>query len=90
MILGVAPSVLLGDPHLPNQLWAEAFKAGVYTETFPSTGVLDGKTPLEVLEDIPIGRIKHMHERECLAFKNTLKHVEGKENLPNKPSKRTW
>ena len=47
-IMGTTRRLLLGAPHLPGRLWAEAFKAAVYTKTRTPTDVLDGKVPLEV------------------------------------------
>ena len=43
--------LLLGAPHLPGRLRAEAFKAAIYLQNRTLTDVLDGKVPLEVWED---------------------------------------
>ncbi|CAB1114301.1 unnamed protein product [Ectocarpus sp. CCAP 1310/34] len=55
-------SLMLGAPHLPRQLWAEAVKAAIYIKNHTPTDVLDGKAPLEVWEDKPLDSLKHMHE----------------------------
>ena len=73
-IVGTARHLLLGVPHLPDRLWAEAFKATIYIENRVPTDVLDGKAPLEVWEDKKLGNLLHMHEWGALAFK----HVEAR------------
>ena len=47
-IIGVTRSLLLGDPHLPQKLWAEALKAAVYIRNRTPTDVLEGEAPPEV------------------------------------------
>ncbi|CAB1118547.1 unnamed protein product [Ectocarpus sp. CCAP 1310/34] len=61
-VIGAARSLMLGATHLPRQLWAEAVKAAIYIKNRTPTDVLDGKAPLEVWEDKPLGSLKHMHE----------------------------
>ncbi|CAB1101815.1 unnamed protein product [Ectocarpus sp. CCAP 1310/34] len=73
-VIGAAHSLMLGAPHLPRQLWAEAVKAAIYIKNRTPTDVLDGKAPLEVWEDEPLGSLKHMHEWGSVAFK----HVEAR------------
>ena len=73
-IIGTARRLLLGAPHLPGRLWAEAFKAPIYIKNRTPTYVLDGKAPLEVWEDKKLGNLLHMHEWGALAFK----HVEAR------------
>ena len=71
-------SLLLGAPHLPEKLWAEALKAAVYIRNRTPTDILGGEAPLEVWENKPIGR-KHMHEWGLPAFKHIeLCHRNGK------------
>ena len=41
-IIGVTCSLLLGAPHLPEKLWAEALKAAVYIRNRTPTDVLGG------------------------------------------------
>ena len=61
-IIGVTRSLLLGAPHVPEKLWAEALKAAVYIRNGTPTDVLGGEAPLEVWENKPLGSMKHMHE----------------------------
>lgn len=49
-IIGVTRSLLLGAPHLPEKLWAEALKPAVYIRNRTPTDVLRGKALLEVRE----------------------------------------
>ncbi|CAB1114048.1 unnamed protein product [Ectocarpus sp. CCAP 1310/34] len=67
-VIGAARSLMLGAPHLPHQLWAEAVKAAIYITNRTPTDVLDGKAPLEVWEDKPLGSLKHMHEWGSVTF----------------------
>ena len=60
----------MGAPNLPGRLWAEAFKAAIYIKNRTPTDVLDGKAPLEVWEDKPLGSMPHIHEWGSLAFKH--------------------
>ena len=50
-IIGTARRLLLGAPHLPDRLWAEAFKAAICIKNRTPTDVLDGKASLEVWKD---------------------------------------
>ena len=47
-IIGVTRSLLLGAPHPPQKLWAEALKAAVYIRNRTPTDVLEGEAHLEV------------------------------------------
>ena len=67
--MGTTRRLLLGAPHLPGRLWAEAFKAAIYIKNRTPTDVLDGKAPLEVWEHKPLGNLPHIHEWGLLAFK---------------------
>ena len=67
--MGTTRRLLLGAPHLPGRLWAEAFKAAIYIKNRTPTDVLDGKAPLEVWEDKPLGSMQHIHDWGALAFK---------------------
>ena len=73
-ITGTTRRLLLGAPHLPGRLWAESFKAAIYIKNRTPTDVLDGKAPIEVWEDKPLGSLQHIHEWDALAFK----HVEAR------------
>eukprot|EP00752_Nemacystus_decipiens_P002677 g2503.t1 len=69
-IIGTARKMLLGAPHLPGELWAEAFQAAIYLKNRTPTDVLGGKAPLEVWESKPLGKMLHIHEWGSLAFKH--------------------
>ena len=89
-IIGVTRSLLLGAPHLPENLWAEALKAAVYIKNRTPTDVLGSEAPLEVWENKPPGSMKHMHEWGSLAFKHIeVRHRNGK-LTPRALRKRTW
>ena len=60
-ITGTTRRLLLGAPHLPDGLWAEAFRAAIYMNRTPTEG-LDGTSPLEVWEGQPLGSMQHIHE----------------------------
>ena len=67
-IIGTARSFLLGAPHLPAQLWAEAVKTAINIKNRTPTDVLDGKVPLEIWQEKRLGNLLHMHEWGALAF----------------------
>ena len=67
---GNTRGLLLGAPHLPEKLWAEAIKAAVHIRNRTPTNILGSKAPLEVWESKPLGNMKHMHEWGSLAFKH--------------------
>eukprot|EP00903_Cladosiphon_okamuranus_P021851 g20088.t1 len=69
-IIGTARKLLLGAPHLPQQLWGEAFMTAIYLKNRTPTEVLGGKAPLEVWEGKPLGKMLHIHEWGSLAFKH--------------------
>lgn len=69
-IFGTTRKLLLGAPHLPDKLWAEAFKTAIYIKNRTPTDVLDGKAPLEVWTGEPLGNMLHIHEWGSLAFKH--------------------
>ncbi|CAB1110564.1 unnamed protein product [Ectocarpus sp. CCAP 1310/34] len=69
-IIGTMCKMLLGAPHLPGELWAEAFPTAIYLKNRTSTDVLGGKAPLEVWESKPLGKMLHIHEWGSLAFKH--------------------
>lgn len=52
-IIGAARRLMLGAPHLPRQLWAEAVKAAIYITNRAPPDVLDGKAPLEIWQGQP-------------------------------------
>ena len=64
-ILGTTHRLLLGAPHLPGRLRAEA---SIKNRT--PTDVLDENAPLEVWEDKTLGSLQHIHEWGSLAFKH--------------------
>lgn len=61
-IIGTTRKLLLGAPHLPDALWAEAFRTAVYLKNRTPTDVLGGKAPLELWEGKPLGKMLHIHE----------------------------
>ena len=67
-IMGTTCRLLLGAPHLPRRLWAGAFKAAIYIKNRTPTDVVDGKAPLELWEDAPLGSMQYIHEWGPLAF----------------------
>ena len=69
-IIGTARSLLLGAPHLPAQMWAEAVQTAIYIKNRTPTGVLDGKASLEVWQEKKLAKLLHMHEWDTLAFKH--------------------
>ena len=78
-IFGITHSLLLGAPHFPEKLWAEAVKAAVHIRNRTPTDFLGGKAPLEAWESKPPSNMKHMHEWGSLAFKGIdVRHRNGK------------
>ncbi|CAB1100998.1 unnamed protein product [Ectocarpus sp. CCAP 1310/34] len=69
-IIGTTRKMLLGAPHLPGELWAEAFRIAIYLKNRTPTDVLGGKAPIEVWESKPLGKMLHIHEWDSLAFKH--------------------
>ena len=69
-IIGTTRKLMLGAPHLPGELWAEAFRTAIYLKNRTPTEVLGGKAPLEVWEGKPLGKLLHIHEWGSLAFKH--------------------
>lgn len=72
-IIGTTRKLLLGAPHLPGELWAEAFRTAIYLKNRTPTEVLGGKAPLEVWDGKPLGKMLHIHEWGSLAFKHEEK-----------------
>ncbi|CAB1113561.1 unnamed protein product [Ectocarpus sp. CCAP 1310/34] len=69
-IIGTTRKLMLGAPHLPSELWAEAFQTAIYLKNRTPTEVLGGKSPLEVWEGKPLGNLLHIHEWGSMAFKH--------------------
>ncbi|CAB1105053.1 unnamed protein product [Ectocarpus sp. CCAP 1310/34] len=69
-IIGITRKLMLGAPHLPSELWAEAFQTAIYLKNCTPTEVLGGKSPLEVWEGKPLGILLHVHEWGSMAFKH--------------------
>ena len=67
-IILVTRSLLLGAPHLPENLRLEVLKVMVYIRNPTPTDALGGKAPLGVWESKQLGRMKHLHEWGSLAF----------------------
>ncbi|CAB1106814.1 unnamed protein product [Ectocarpus sp. CCAP 1310/34] len=69
-IIGTTRKMLLGAPHLPGELWAEAFRTAIYLKNRTPTDVLGDQAPLEVWKSKPLGKVLHIHEWGSLAFKH--------------------
>ncbi|CAB1110066.1 unnamed protein product [Ectocarpus sp. CCAP 1310/34] len=78
-VAAITRRLLLGAPHLPESLWAEAFQYAIYILNRTPTDVLGGKAPLEVWENKPLGSLHHIREFGSVCFK----HVEAGDR-PNK------
>ena len=88
-IMGTTRRLLLGTPHLPGRLWAEAFKAAIYIKNRTPSDVLDGKALLEVWEGKKLGNLLHMYEWGALAFKRVEARFRSKK-LAARAKKRIW
>ena len=96
-IIGTTRRLLLGAPHLPDRLWADAFKAAVYIKNRTPTDGLDGKAPLEVWEDKKLGHLLHMHTKADLSDMPSQQPTEQprtspprsrvSEHMPQRPSR---
>ncbi|CAB1113759.1 unnamed protein product [Ectocarpus sp. CCAP 1310/34] len=62
--------LMLGAPHLPSELWAEAFQTAIYLKNRTPTEVLGGKSPLKVCEGKPLGNLLHIHDWGSMASKH--------------------
>ncbi len=78
-VAAITRRLLLGAPHLPESLWAEAFQYAIYILNRTPTDVLGGKAPLEVWDNKPLGSLHHIREFGSVCFK----HVEAGDR-PNK------